>query len=224
MTRKVERQNPSKKEVENFIKATGGGKGCYVTDREIEFFNQTAQCERPDGFHENQGLGFGRIKFKQDPDPKPYIRVPWNSRDGAKTENGVPPDRAPGPKRPEAAALTSETAALDRVDVRRAHASASDPQDPAASNSTVSTDFRLLLNFVETVWGLQRPNLLVSITGGATDSLENSDDLQLVLSDLVSFARRTSAWLTTGGTHAGIMKLVGENVFAYFLFCILQKF
>jgi hypothetical protein len=150
---------PTEKEVENFIRATGGGKGCYVSDsddKDIEFFNQTERCKLPDP--EKQGLGFGRIRFTQDPDPKPYIRVPWN------------------PNKPE-----------------------------------LSTDPRLLLHFVESVWGLQRPNLLVSITGGATDTLQNSDDLQLVLSDLVSFARRTSAWLTTGGTHAGIMKLVGKH-------------
>ncbi len=150
--------DPTEKEVKNFFRATGGGEGSFVSDGGIMFFDQTAPCKHPDGFGEKQGLGFGRIQFKEDPDPKPYIRVPWNQKD-----------------------------------------------------STQSTDSRLLLHFVETVWGLQRPNLLVSITGGATDTLQNSDDLQLVLSDLVSFARRTRAWLTTGGTNAGIMKLVGDN-------------
>jgi hypothetical protein len=157
-----ENDNETLNEVQDFIRATGGGEGCYETDGEIKFFNQSAKCKRPKGFHEKQGLGFGRIKFKQDPDPKPYIRVPWNSNDSKQPTKSI----CPG----------------------------------------------LLLHFVETVWGLQRPNLLVSITGGATDSLQNSDDLQLVLSDLVGFARRTSAWLTTGGTHAGIMKLVGDKL------------
>ena len=67
----------------------------------------------------------------------------------------------------------------------------------------------MLLYFVENVWGLELPNLVVSITGAATDSLKNSDDLQLFLQDLMGFARRTNAWITTGGTCGGIMKLIG---------------
>ena len=105
---------------------------------------------------ERQGLGFGRIKFRKDDEPKPYVRVPW-SNDGG-----------------------------------------------------VSTPCDLLLHFVEHVWGLELPDLVVSITGAATDSLKNSDDLQQFLLDLMSFARRTSAWITTGGTHGGLMKLIGR--------------
>ena len=86
----------------------------------------------------------------------------------------------------------------------------------------MGTDHRLLLHFVEAVWGLERPNLVVSITGGATDSLENSDELQNVLLDLMSFARNTSAWLTTGGTHGGIMKLIGVCIF-WVVFLIMKQ-
>lgn len=141
-------------DVEAFIRVTGGGAGKYDNG----YFNQTERCSRPSALSENQGLGFGRIKFKQDEqDPKPYIRVPWHTKEG------------------------------------------------------MSTDSRLLLHFIESVWGLERPNLVVSITGGAMDTLTNSDDLQHVLLDLMKFARGTSAWLTTGGTHGGIMKLIGES-------------
>ena len=123
---------------------------------------QTERCTKPAALGVNQGLGFGRIHFKQDEnDPKPYIRVPWFSKE----------------------------------------------------EKSMGTDHRLLLHFVEAVWGLERPNLVLSITGGATDSLENSDELQHVLLDLMSFARNTSAWLTTGGTHGGIMKLIGVCFF-----------
>jgi hypothetical protein len=78
----------------------------------------------------------------------------------------------------------------------------------SSKKDRISTDPRLLLHFVETVWGLPRPKLLVSVTGGALN-FEVSEDLDLVLSDLMNFARRTSAWLTTGGTYGGIMKLLG---------------
>jgi hypothetical protein len=164
------KETPTRDEVENFVRVTGGGKGYYYSNLKSEnaekCFNQIERCNLPSKvdvkLHENQGLGFGRIQFPEDKDPKPYIRVPWISKE-SKTSNVA----------------------------------------------NVSTDPRLLLHFVERVWGLERPNLVVSITGGAQD-MKNTDDLQLVLLDLVSFARNTSAWLTTGGTHGGIMKLIGE--------------
>jgi hypothetical protein len=151
------------KQVERFVRATGGGRGIYEDDESYgqklsneqkQFFSQL-QPSKAEGLVAPQGLGFGRIKFCQDDEPKPYLRVPWSSGEG------------------------------------------------------VSTPCDLLLHFVEHVWALERPNLVVSITGAATDSLKNSDDLQQFLLDLMSFARRTSAWITTGGTHGGIMKLIG---------------
>jgi hypothetical protein len=65
-----------------------------------------------------------------------------------------------------------------------------------------------LLFYVENVWGLQRPKLLVSITGGALD-FEMDSDKENVLFQLMEAARKTQAWLVTGGTNAGIMKYVG---------------
>ena len=154
--------------VESFVRATGGGKGSFDTqvdqDRQAgkiyKFFNQKEKCKLPEGnkyFGDCKafGLGFGRIKFRQNNDPKPYIRVPWQNDDRFKNYH------------------------------------------------------EMLLYFVENVWGLELPNLVVSITGAATDSLKNSDDLQLFLQDLMGFARRTNAWITTGGTCGGIMKLIG---------------
>jgi hypothetical protein len=158
---------PSDKQFEVFVRATGGGKGDYVKDISYDLisnqstdqrrvFNQIDRC-KAEGLAEQKGLGFGRVKFRNDDEPKPYVRVPWANGEG------------------------------------------------------VSTPSDLLLHFVEHVWGLERPNLVVSVTGAATDSLKNSDDLQLFLLDLMSFARRTSAWITTGGTNGGIMKLIGED-------------
>jgi hypothetical protein len=64
---------------------------------------------------------------------------------------------------------------------------------------------------VETVWELPRPKFIVSVTGGA-QHFTVSSELDQVLSDLMHFARRTEAWLTTGGTDNGIMKYFGENL------------
>ena len=76
--------------------------------------------------------------------------------------------------------------------------------------SRITTDPRLLLHFVNAVWNLERPRLLVSVTGGAMN-FPVTADLELVLNDLMHLARRTNAWLVTGGTNAGIMKLLGGH-------------
>ena len=64
------------------------------------------------------------------------------------------------------------------------------------------------LCYVENVWELPRPKLLISITGGAQDFNMNRSK-ENVLYKLMETARKTSAWIITGGTEAGIMKYVG---------------
>ena len=64
-----------------------------------------------------------------------------------------------------------------------------------------------LLYFVENVWKLPRPRLLISITGGATNFEMNAES---ILYQLMATARLTNAWLVTGGSNAGIMKYVGK--------------
>ena len=66
-----------------------------------------------------------------------------------------------------------------------------------------------LLDYVEGVWKLRRPPLLVSITGGAKD-LRMDADRENVLFNLIEAARRTDAWLVTAGTNKGLMKYVGR--------------
>ena len=165
--------------VENFVRATGGGKGRYAENTDLlplsksvnskgetfEFFHQTEKCKSPSGV---KGLGFGRIEFSKAAagDPKPFVRVPFQ-------QGGV----------------VSSSGAME---------------------TSISSDPRLILHFVETVWNLTRPKLLVSITGGAVD-FQIPPDLEHVLSDLMRFARRTDAWLTTGGTYGGIMKYFGSR-------------
>lgn len=68
---------------------------------------------------------------------------------------------------------------------------------------------QMLLYYVENVWNLQRPRILISITGGAVD-FTMSEDKERVLYELMSAANHTDAWLVTGGSNSGIMKYVGQ--------------
>ena len=73
-----------------------------------------------------------------------------------------------------------------------------------------NTDEKKLLYFLETVWDLPCPRLLFSITGSGVGPMRLDDDLQKVISDLIIFAGRSDAWLTSGGWNGGIMQLFGE--------------
>ena len=66
------------------------------------------------------------------------------------------------------------------------------------------------LYYVENVWELPRPKLLISVTGGAQDFAMNRAK-ENVFYKLMEAARQTDAWIVTGGTDAGIMKHVGER-------------
>ena len=70
------------------------------------------------------------------------------------------------------------------------------------------SDPKMLLYFVENVWNLPRPKLVIGITGGALD-FPLTPELEQVLNDLMQIARKHEAWLVTGGTKAGIMKYCG---------------
>jgi hypothetical protein len=73
----------------------------------------------------------------------------------------------------------------------------------------ISTHPQALLYFMENVWKLPRPRLLISVTGGAID-FPMDPHKQAVLEQLLDTARRTNAWIVTGGSRAGIMKYVGK--------------
>ena len=140
---------PNPKGWKSFIRATGGGIGSYQDGKKgNRIFNQVSKCTSYKGF----GLGFGRVRFQNDDEPKPFIRIPSN------------------------------------------------------------TDEEKLLYFIENVWELPRPSLLFSITGSGVGDMPHDDDLQNVVVDLICFAERSDAWITTGGWDGGIMKLFGDVV------------
>ena len=81
----------------------------------------------------------------------------------------------------------------------------------ASGSEILSTHPQALLFFIENVWKLPRPRLLISITGGAVD-FPMDPHKEAVLEQLMDTARRTNAWLVTGGSRAGIMKYVGKLI------------
>ncbi|XP_074859743.1 transient receptor potential cation channel subfamily M member 2 [Carettochelys insculpta] len=61
-------------------------------------------------------------------------------------------------------------------------------------------------------WGLDVPNLLISVTGGAKNFNMRPRLKNIFRRGLVKVAQTTGAWIITGGSHAGVMKQVGEAV------------
>ncbi|XP_021567214.1 transient receptor potential cation channel subfamily M member 2 isoform X2 [Carlito syrichta] len=61
-------------------------------------------------------------------------------------------------------------------------------------------------------WGLDIPNLLISVTGGAKNFNMKLRLKSIFRRGLVKVAQTTGAWIITGGSHAGVMKQVGEAV------------
>ncbi|EMP42661.1 Transient receptor potential cation channel subfamily M member 2 [Chelonia mydas] len=61
-------------------------------------------------------------------------------------------------------------------------------------------------------WGLDLPNLLISVTGGAKNFNMMPRLKNIFRRGLVKVAQTTGAWIITGGSHAGVMKQVGEAV------------
>ena len=73
-----------------------------------------------------------------------------------------------------------------------------------------TTSTTLFGNFMEKNWKLARPEVIISVTGGAQD-FELTPRLQRVFDrGLVSAAAATNAWVFTGGTDTGVMKLVAS--------------
>ena len=61
-------------------------------------------------------------------------------------------------------------------------------------------------------WDLEAPKLILSITGGAKNfyvSQQLKDTLKQGLNKVVSL---TNAWIISGGTNVGVMKLVGDAI------------
>ncbi|XP_064875857.1 transient receptor potential cation channel subfamily M member 2 isoform X2 [Oncorhynchus nerka] len=70
----------------------------------------------------------------------------------------------------------------------------------------------LLYQLLTEQWKLPPPNLLISVTGGAKNFYMKPHLTALFRRGLIKVAQTTGAWIITGGTHAGVMKHVGQAV------------
>ncbi|XP_062832545.1 transient receptor potential cation channel subfamily M member 2 isoform X1 [Anolis carolinensis] len=75
-----------------------------------------------------------------------------------------------------------------------------------------STPPRIIYQLMTQHWGLEIPNLLISVTGGAKNFTMKLRLKNIFRRGLVKVAQTTGAWIITGGSHAGVMKQVGEAV------------
>ncbi|PKU43133.1 transient receptor potential cation channel subfamily m member 2 [Limosa lapponica baueri] len=78
---------------------------------------------------------------------------------------------------------------------------------------------RVIYHLMTQHWGLDAPNLLISVTGGAKNFIMKPRLKNIFRQGLVKVAQTTGAWIITGGSHAGVMKQVGEAVRDFMLSC-----
>ena len=64
--------------------------------------------------------------------------------------------------------------------------------------------------FLERYWGLQRPDLIVSVTGSAGSMHLSWSNAQFVADCIANLAQTARCWFISGGTDSGIMQLVGD--------------
>ncbi|XP_028925185.1 transient receptor potential cation channel subfamily M member 2 isoform X2 [Ornithorhynchus anatinus] len=77
---------------------------------------------------------------------------------------------------------------------------------------SLDTPSRVIYHLMTQHWGLDVPNLLISVTGGAKNFNMKLRLKSIFRRGLVKVAQTTGAWIITGGSHAGVMKQVGEAV------------
>ena len=66
-------------------------------------------------------------------------------------------------------------------------------------------------------WKLEKPHLVISVTGGAVNFSMKPRLKDVFRKGLVKAALSTNAWISTGGTNIGVMKHVGEAIQNYSL-------
>ncbi|KAM9804599.1 transient receptor potential cation channel subfamily M member 2-like [Neosynchiropus ocellatus] len=80
---------------------------------------------------------------------------------------------------------------------------------------SADTDPEVLFQLLTEQWHLPPPNLLISVTGGAKNFYLRSSLKNMFHRGLIKVTQTTGAWIITGGTHAGVMKHVGQAVKDY---------
>ena len=78
-----------------------------------------------------------------------------------------------------------------------------------------TTSAVLLSHFMEKHWKMRRPEVVISVTGGAQDFVLSPRLKRVFDRGLTSAASSTNAWVITGGTDTGVMKLVASAFAEY---------
>ena len=66
--------------------------------------------------------------------------------------------------------------------------------------------------YSDTGFALPRPKMILSVTGGAQQFSIDEDTKTAFKLGLMKTAKTTDAWIITGGTNTGVMRLVGDAV------------
>eukprot|EP01043_Picozoa_sp_COSAG02_P019955 COSAG02_NODE_973_length_15536_cov_5.108635_4_plen_1513_part_00 len=74
------------------------------------------------------------------------------------------------------------------------------------------TLFRGLVGFMQEAWQMDMPSVIFSVTGSAQEFTLRPKFRDTFMSALLNATRSTNAWIVTGGSDAGIMKLVGDTL------------
>ncbi|CAF3362365.1 unnamed protein product [Rotaria sp. Silwood1] len=80
---------------------------------------------------------------------------------------------------------------------------------------SLETSAETVVKFMKQGWRLPKPDLIISVTGGAKNFDMSTRLKKIFQSGLVSAAITTNAWLITAGTNAGVVKEVGEALNNY---------
>ena len=73
-----------------------------------------------------------------------------------------------------------------------------------------TTSIPLLATFLSKYWALPKPEVLITVTGGAMDFALTSAQLAAFDYGLYTAASSTNAWVVSAGSDAGVMKIVGK--------------
>ena len=67
-----------------------------------------------------------------------------------------------------------------------------------------------VFQIIDKYWRIKRPDLIISITGGAGKLTSLSSKSQIIEQGLARVVNVTKAWVITGGTDSGVMKMAGN--------------
>ncbi|CAF1107903.1 unnamed protein product [Rotaria sordida] len=77
---------------------------------------------------------------------------------------------------------------------------------------SLDTGAETVVKFMYKGWNLPKPDMIISVTGGAKNYDMSAQLRKIFQMRLVSTASRANAWLITAGTNIGVAKEVGEAV------------